>query len=401
MRRSLLVFKFLVVIWVLGVSVVFIKPLLDGYSRTLPEEQAQNPLAPAASSSSPSSTPAPITVLLIACNRAEALRRSLDLLLQHRPSAERFPIVVSQDCGHEPTREAILSYGDQLTLIEQPDLSPIDVPAKERKFKGYFYIARHYKWALDTVFAEPSRETVIIVEDDLDIAPDFYSYFAATEPLLRSDPSLWCVSAWNDNGKAGLVDTEGGAQTIYRSDFFPGLGWMLTRALWQELSPKWPRSYWDDWMRAPQQRAGRACLRPEVSRTRTFGKKGVSNGLFFDKHLKHIQLNEKPVDFSKLDLTGLTQEAYDQAFKRRLQAAKVVSLQEVTAGRLEPSQEYRVVYRTKEDFKRAAKAMALMDDFKAGVPRGGYLGAVAFMHGGARVFLAPSNNWRGYDPNWS
>ena len=34
--------------------------------------------------------------------------------------------------------------------------------------------------------------------------------------------------------------------------------------------------YWDDWMREPAQRLERACIRPEVSRTRTFGKKGVS-----------------------------------------------------------------------------------------------------------------------------
>ena len=52
-----------------------------------------------------------------------------------------------------------------------------------------------------------------------------------------------------------------------------------------------PRSYWDDWMRLPEQRKNRACIRPEVGRTKTFGKIGVSNGLFFDKHLKYIQVH--------------------------------------------------------------------------------------------------------------
>ena len=51
---------------------------------------------------------------------------------------------------------------------------------------------------------------------------------------------------------------------------------MLTKDIWKELSPKWPKSYWDDWVRAPEQRKDRACIRPEISRTRTFGKKGVS-----------------------------------------------------------------------------------------------------------------------------
>lgn len=46
--------------------------------------------------------------------------------------------------------------------------------------------------------------------DDLDVSPDFYEYFSATFPVLHQDPSLWCVSAWNDNGKVGMVSDEAG-----------------------------------------------------------------------------------------------------------------------------------------------------------------------------------------------
>lgn len=63
----------------------------------------------------------------------------------------------------------------------------------------------------------------------------------ATYPLLLEDPTLWCISAWNDNGKIGLVN-ENQPEQLYRSDFFPGLGWMLTKKLWSELCTKWPRS---------------------------------------------------------------------------------------------------------------------------------------------------------------
>ena len=31
-------------------------------------------------------------------------------------------------------------------------------------------------------------------------------------------------------------------------------------------------SYWDDWIRKPEQRKDRACIRPELPRTKTFGK---------------------------------------------------------------------------------------------------------------------------------
>jgi len=41
----------------------------------------------------------------------------------------------------------------------------------------------------------------------------------------------------------------------------PGLGWMLTRSLYEELKPKWLKSSepltWDGWLREPAQRKGR------------------------------------------------------------------------------------------------------------------------------------------------
>ena len=59
--------------------------------------------------------------------------------------------------------------------------------------------------------------------DDLDLADDFFSYFEATQALLYEDPTIWCISAWNDNGALSLVDKQKGEQ-LYRTDFFPGLG---------------------------------------------------------------------------------------------------------------------------------------------------------------------------------
>lgn len=153
--------------------------------------------------------------------------------------------------------------------MHQPDQSDIVVVPKEKKFKGYYKIARHYGWALNTTF-KAGFEYVIIVEgtvfqyffsrpentneqfllnlplspngtDDLNVSSDFYEYFLGTHSLLRDDPSLWCVSAWNDNGKTSNID-ETDSELLYRTDFFPGLGWMLKRDLWNELSVKWPKS---------------------------------------------------------------------------------------------------------------------------------------------------------------
>ena len=66
----------------------------------------------------------------------------------------------------------------------------------------------------------------------MELAPDFFTYFAATAPLLDRDPSLYCVSSWNDHGLAKFVADP---LQLHRSDFFPGLGWMLSNAVWQDV----------------------------------------------------------------------------------------------------------------------------------------------------------------------
>ncbi|XP_075166951.1 alpha-1,3-mannosyl-glycoprotein 2-beta-N-acetylglucosaminyltransferase [Haematobia irritans] len=339
-----------------------------------------------------------IPVLVFACNRV-SISKCLDNLIKYRPNTEQFPIIVSQDCGDEATRNVILSYDQQVSLIEQPDQSDIFVPPKEKKFKGYYKIARHYGWALNHTFSK-GYEFVIIVEDDLNVAPDFFEYFLGTHHLLKQDSSLWCVSAWNDNGKANLIDPTH-PELLYRTDFFPGLGWMLTKELWQELSVKWPKSFWDDWIRHPEQRKNRVCIRPEISRTRTFGKVGVSNGLFFDKYLRYIKLSEEFVPFTKMNLSYLLKDNYDRTFLKEIYTYPVVTYDELRRNLITRDGPVRIQYNTRDVYKRTTKMLGLMDDFKSGVPRTAYHGVVSFMHNKRRVYLAPNVNWKGYDLSWS
>ncbi|XP_061521348.1 alpha-1,3-mannosyl-glycoprotein 2-beta-N-acetylglucosaminyltransferase b [Phycodurus eques] len=351
-------------------------------------------------SSSVASPEVVIPILVIACDRV-TIKRSLDRLIKYRPSQELYPIIVSQDCGHTETAGVIGSYGNQVTHIRQPDLSDIRVRPEHRKFQGYYKIARHYRWALNQVFNTFSQSTVVIVEDDLEVAPDFFEYFRAMYPILRADPTLWCVSAWNDNGRDALVDPSK-AGLLHRTDFFPGLGWMLLKELWDELEPKWPSAFWDDWMRLPEQRKDRSCIRPEISRTITFGRKGVSLGQFFDQYLRYIRLNTDFVPFTKQDFFHLIKENYDEKFIKEVYNAPLVKIEELQqGGNLRGPGPYRVRYSTRDSFKVLARNLGVMDDLKSGVPRTGYRGVVSFLHRGRRVFLAPPEGWTQYDASWS
>jgi alpha-1,3-mannosyl-glycoprotein beta-1,2-N-acetylglucosaminyltransferase len=84
------------------------------------------------------------------------------------------------------------------------------------------------------------RGYLVSLTDDMEIAPDFFDYFEAAASLMDRDKTIMAASSWNDNGQKQFVHDP---YALYRSDFFPGLGWMLKRSTWDELSPKWPKAY--------------------------------------------------------------------------------------------------------------------------------------------------------------
>jgi len=58
---------------------------------------------------------------------------------------------------------------------------------------------QHYKASLTTTFnLYPNANYMIILEEDLDVSPDFFNYFQQLLPLMDEDDSLYCISAWND-----------------------------------------------------------------------------------------------------------------------------------------------------------------------------------------------------------
>ncbi|PHU10768.1 Alpha-1,3-mannosyl-glycoprotein 2-beta-N-acetylglucosaminyltransferase [Capsicum chinense] len=178
-------------------------------------------------------------VVVMACNRADYLERTIKSILKYQtPIASKFPLFISQDGSNPDVRKLALSY-DQLTYMQHLDFEPVHTE-RPGELIAYYKIARHYKWALDQLFHKHNFSRVIILEDDMEIAVDFFAYFEAGATLLDRDKSIMAVSSWNDNGQRQFVQDP---YALYRSDFFPGLGWMLSKSTWAELSPKWPKAY--------------------------------------------------------------------------------------------------------------------------------------------------------------
>lgn len=203
-----------------------------------------------------------VPIVLLTCNRPALLRQTIDSLLAVR-GVRKENVVVSQDGAMQEIADIANAAG--LKLIQnQSGLRLRGGAATD----GAARIAQHYRYSLTSAFGLfKSAPAVIVIEDDLLFSPDLYEYLQATAPILDADPTAFVVSAWSDNG---FKDKVREPYALRRTDYFPGLGWLLTRRLYEEeLEPKWPTSHWDHWLRAPETSLGRDIIYPQVRATYT------------------------------------------------------------------------------------------------------------------------------------
>ncbi|XP_038995924.1 alpha-1,3-mannosyl-glycoprotein 2-beta-N-acetylglucosaminyltransferase-like isoform X2 [Hibiscus syriacus] len=331
-------------------------------------------------------------VVIMACNRADYLERTIASVLKYQRSvASKYPLFISQDGSDPNVKAKALSYFNQISYMQHIDYDPVHTE-RPGELIAYYKIARHYKWALDELFYKHNFDRVIILEDDMEIAPDFFDYFEAAAALLDKDKSIMAVSSWNDNGQKQFVYDP---YALYRSDFFPGLGWMLTKSTWNELSPKWPKAYWDDWMRLKDNRKGRQFIRPEVCRTYNFGEHGSSMGQFFQSYLEPIKMNDIKVDWKSQDLSYLLEDKYAKYFADLLRMAKPVHGPDLALMTSNIDGDVRIQYTDQSDFENIARQFRVFEEWKDGVPRTAYKGVVVFRyHPPKRVFLVSPDSLR-------
>lgn len=378
-------------------------------------------------------SPATIPVIVFCYSRAAVLKETLTTLFRVRPlhfprgssssssdpttattsSSLPYRIFISQDGSDFPEvteviREFQKRHPDLIHLVHERDETGVKPEEANNHWEAYYAISHHYRWALSQVMRVSLYQHVILLEEDLQVGVDFFGYMRAASVVLDSDPSLFCVSAWNDNGKADRVVDP---YQIYRSDFFPGLGWLISRRFWVEVQDVWPRGFWDDWLRQPGQRKGRACLRPEVPRTRSPCQNGdgVSGGQFCE-HLAAMKLADVDIQWDQIDLSYLRKDRYDAMLGKWLAVGTRIS----TPGELEqfmprrngdrkrksgtsttpfgPAAEIVLPYSSNDELVTFADQLNLMSDFKDNVPRTAYQGTVTFRYGPVRVHLAATTH---------
>ncbi|XP_059490734.1 protein O-linked-mannose beta-1,2-N-acetylglucosaminyltransferase 1-like [Neocloeon triangulifer] len=254
-----------------------------------------------------------VPVAIIASNRPHYLYRMLrSLLSAHGANADMITVFI--DGYFEEPLEVTKLFG--LRGIQH---TPIGIKNAR--------ISQHYKASLTATFnIFPDTQYAIIIEEDLDVAPDFFSFFSQTKRLLEEDDSIYCISAWNDQG---YEHTSEDPSQLYRVETMPGLGWILKRSLYkEELEPKWPTPEkmwdWDMWMRLPEVRKGRECIVPDISRTYHFGASGLNmNSYFQDVYFKKHSLNTVPY-VEMRDIDSMKKENYEELVIGMIKRATVL-----------------------------------------------------------------------------
>jgi len=320
-----------------------------------------------------------LPVVLLTSTRASLLRLTLASLFSVR-GVQKKNVLVVQDGQNVEVAEAVREAG--ITLLQNTHNLEIIRQRQGGGVDGAELIARHYKFALSSVFdAFADAPAAIIIEDDLLFSPDFYEYFHALGSLLDVDPSLMVISAWNDNGFKGKVQDP---YALARTEFFPGLGWMLPRQLYKnELEQQWPTSHWDHWLRSPEIHRGREIVYPQVPRSYHNGVLGTfMNVETHNRYFRDIDYNTqrsvawaRPAAAALDPFVGAVAKVYEARVEQLIAACKhVTALTQIFEGagiycvwiHVDPEPaEYQP-----PDFEPVARFFGLWHEHKRGAHRG-------------------------------
>lgn len=125
--------------------------------------------------------------------------------------------------GADPNMITVFVDGFYNETKAVADLFGLKVVVNEIKCTQNCRIQQHYKKSLSRTFNDfPHAKCAIILEEDLEVSDDIFDYFSQTYPLLEEDQSIYCISAWNDQGYQHSVHDP---SLLYRVETMPGLGW--------------------------------------------------------------------------------------------------------------------------------------------------------------------------------
>ncbi|XP_068221015.1 protein O-linked-mannose beta-1,2-N-acetylglucosaminyltransferase 1-like isoform X2 [Palaemon carinicauda] len=203
--------------------------------------------------------------------------------------------------------------GENFETVKLLELFPLKYKVHQPEGTFNARISRHMRFALYSAMNTLPFDKFIVLEDDLIISPDFYSYMQQTSVILDRDETVYCVNAYSH---FSYEHTAYDDSRLNRAHSLPSYGWMVKRSFLMETIPKWipifVQTDWDYWMGSGLIRRGREIIIPEISRTSHAGLQGSHvTGFLTKKMFTNKPLSRDPnalVNTTTVELSVMEEE---------------------------------------------------------------------------------------------
>ncbi|CAF0885021.1 unnamed protein product, partial [Didymodactylos carnosus] len=184
----------------------------------------------------------------------------------------------------------------------------------------------HYEKALKKVWElYPTKDKMIIIEEDLILSPDFLYTLALLSEPFRQDETIGGITMWNPNS---YEDVDGSSSLIYRVDELYGLGYLLRRSFYDEhmkaFSECCSKRVWYRWKFVG---SSHSFLTPDISRVFRRPVDGNHDNMKYLEKLfnrkRKTNLNPFPV---LTNVDTLRKETYDTTLLKSIASATLLKL---------------------------------------------------------------------------
>lgn len=226
---------------------------------------------------------------------------------------------------HSHLERKMYSFLDRLTILEYKD----DMVNVSDIKQMYLRIHNHYNFIFYQLFEVYHHSHVFFVEDDLTLSPTSFDFINQVVGLLDYDPSLICVSLFNDNGFMLIVifitrlAESYNPVALHRSSLFPNLALLFNRngyeRIWKGVTFSYSTSGWDHWLRSKAKELGYECVYPSLPRVyHHVYEVGTTTNKKMNNRISRIPFYKDTVNVDLGDLTYLLSSYYDVSFLAKL-----------------------------------------------------------------------------------
>ncbi|XP_071548638.1 protein O-linked-mannose beta-1,2-N-acetylglucosaminyltransferase 1-like isoform X3 [Panulirus ornatus] len=202
-----------------------------------------------------------VPVVVTAGNRYQYLYHTLTTLLA-APGAQHDNLLVVLGDAPPATTQLLRLINVNFTTL------PVHGRDNNKLFRYYrsvFHLVAH---------TFPDAPAVILLDEDVQVSPDFFSFMSQTLWLLHADPTLYCINAYSATGFNGIAHDP---HTVLRARVQVEWGYALSLEFVNEVVRIWPKVasegdtlFYDEWL-YKHGSGGRECVFPEVTRTLHYG----------------------------------------------------------------------------------------------------------------------------------